>query len=71
MSEIQVPNFVDTLESFTDILHLSILLIEVRFRARIPKSANESTANYLPNFLYLYEIQELLYICMIDFYLCI
>lgn len=42
MNEVQVPNFVDTLESFTDILHLSILLIEVRFRARIPKSANES-----------------------------
>jgi len=61
MNEIQVPNFVDTLESFTDILHLSILLIEVRFRARIPKSANES-ANYLPNFLYLYEIRVIVHL---------
>lgn len=54
MNEIQVPNFVDTLESFTDILHLSILLIEVRFRARIPKSANESIAQIIYQIFYIY-----------------
>lgn len=57
MNEIQVPNFVVMLESFTDTQHLSILLIEVRFRPQIPKSANESAPQIIYKlFFYNYRI---------------